>query len=444
MRKTFSHILSIPPRTNCKQVKDRIKNAVGAIRKRSGNNKQLWLDIHDCTSFLPLTAKIKERIYCINNDITSRPVCKHCKTEPVQFLGPSTGYREYCSATCSNIDSEVQQKKKQTCIQNYGVEHPAQSENIRDKMKQTCIQKYGVEHHRQLDGVVERVKQTNLNKFGVPHFSYSHLSDGVINKLFNVDWLTEQHVSKQTSVFEISQNLGVCSKTVLHQLTKHDVPVTKGGKISSGEKQIVNFISKHYDGKIITNDRTLIYPKEIDIYLPELNIAFEYDGLYWHSELSGTSKQYHKNKTTDMANIGIQLYHIFENEWMLKRQLVENKILHLIGCSKQKIYARKCSIVELTNKQANKFIEQYHIQGKVNNSHFNCGLLHNDELVAVCSVGKSRFNSQYEYELMRMCSSVSVVGGMGKLISHVKNTLTSGTMVSYCDRRWGTGQSYLN
>ncbi len=61
-------------------------------------------------------------------------------------------------------------------------------------------------------------------------------------------------------------------------------------KWSKGEKEIVEYVKNNYNYIIKENDRTLIQnPKtnnylELDIWLPELNKAIEYNGKYWHND----------------------------------------------------------------------------------------------------------------------------------------------------------------
>ena len=44
----------------------------------------------------------------------------------------------------------------------------------------------------------------------------------------------------------------------------------------------------------ITNDRSVIPPKELDIYIPSLKIAIECNGCYWHSDMKKTKNQMKK------------------------------------------------------------------------------------------------------------------------------------------------------
>ena len=56
-------------------------------------------------------------------------------------------------------------------------------------------------------------------------------------------------------------------------------------------------------------------PAELDIYLPDLKIAFEVNGLYWHSvnDRSNKTKDYHSRKSDAAIAVGIKLYHIWEH-----------------------------------------------------------------------------------------------------------------------------------
>jgi len=96
------------------------------------------------------------------------------------------------------------------------------------------------------------------------------------------------------------------------------------------EKDLLSFMQSIYPGQIIENDRSILNGKELDIYLPEKKLAFEFDGLYWHSEMF-LPKDYHKNKTNSCESKGVQLIHIFEDDWLYKQDIVKSRISSLIG-----------------------------------------------------------------------------------------------------------------
>jgi len=96
---------------------------------------------------------------------------------------------------------------------------------------------------------------------------------------------------------------------------------------SKGEKEVVAFVREIYDGDVIENDRTILNPKELDIYIPRLNIAIEYNGDYWHSLLP---KGYHENKTNGCLKQGIKLLHLWESDWKENKISCKEKIYNLI------------------------------------------------------------------------------------------------------------------
>jgi hypothetical protein len=101
--------------------------------------------------------------------------------------------------------------------------------------------------------------------------------------------------------------------------------------------------------------------REIDIFIPSKKLAIEYNGLYWHSE-NFIENTYHLDKTEDCLKQDIKLIHIFEDEWIYKKDIVKSRLLNLIGFSENKIYARNCEIKEVNSREALKFLDENHIQ----------------------------------------------------------------------------------
>jgi hypothetical protein len=199
--------------------------------------------------------------------------------------------------------------------------------------------------------------------------------------------------------------------------------------------------------EIIPNDRKILNGKELDIYIPSHNLAIEFDGLYWHSELY-KDKNYHLNKTEICEAKGIKLIHIFEDEWMFKKDIVKSRIKNILGLSDNKIYGRKCIIKEVKTNDKTKFLDKNHIQGSVG-SKVNLGLYYNDELVSIMTFGDLRKNLNQKqekgyYELLRFCNKLNanVIGGADKLLKHFIKTYKPKEIISYADRRWSQGELY--
>jgi len=204
---------------------------------------------------------------------------------------------------------------------------------------------------------------------------------------------------------------------------------------SKAEKEIFKYVSKLSDVEVKRNVKNVFDQKELDIFVSEKNIAVEFNGLYWHSENAGDkTKEYHLEKTKFCEEKGIQLIHIFEDEWIGKQNIVKNRLKHLLGKNENKIYGRNCSLKEVSTEKKNKFLNQHHLQGSVNDQ-VCYGLYYQNNIVSLISFGKARYDDGWE--IYRFCNSdVSVAGGASKLLSKFIENYNPNKIVSYADRRW--------
>ena len=218
-----------------------------------------------------------------------------------------------------------------------------------------------------------------------------------------------------------------------------------GVSISKAEDEINSFLNLFIETK---QRYKLPNKKEIDIFIPELNIGIEYNGLRWHSDLFQKDNLYHLNKTNYCKEQGVRLIHVFEDEWLFKKEIVKSRLLNLIGKTPNKIYARKCEIHIVSSKDAVKFLNENHIQGSLLSS-INLGLYDNKELVSLMSFGHLRRNMGGKkkdgvFELTRFCNKINhnVIGGASKLLNHFEKNHNPYKIVSYADRRWSEGDLY--
>lgn len=201
------------------------------------------------------------------------------------------------------------------------------------------------------------------------------------------------------------------------------------------------------DGKILSSDRSVLTTLELDIYLPDLNLAIEVNGLYWHAEETGKGKFYHKYKTDKCAEKGIQLIHIFEDEWVYKKDICKNRIRAKLGQSR-KIYARKCKIQSIEWGIAKEFLTENHIQGQgAGTPVVSAGLYYDTVLVAVMtftrlSIAKGGKNTVGVYELNRYASIGNVVGGASRLFKFCVSATMPVSVITYADLRWNSGKLY--
>lgn len=180
---------------------------------------------------------------------------------------------------------------------------------------------------------------------------------------------------------------------------------------------------------------------ELDIYVPELSLAIEYNGAYWHSEIFRPI-DYHVKKTEYCELQGIKLIQIFDHEWKTRKQQITDFLLSKKGIL-PKVGARKCSISALSDKEAQAFADKYHIQGGSRGSILCLGLAYEDELVSVCIFG--RHHRQYQKIVLKRFvskSNILVVGGLAKLSKAASQILKS-DIITWADRRITNGASYI-
>lgn len=113
--------------------------------------------------------------------------------------------------------------------------------------------------------------------------------------------------------------------------------------VSRAEKDFVEFL-KGFGFSLLEHDRSVIGPYELDAYIPEKKLAFEFNGMFWHSEQAGKDRNYHLEKTRLCGEKGIRLVHVFEDEWRDGRAIAESRIKDMLGVHENTVFARKCSI----------------------------------------------------------------------------------------------------
>lgn len=351
------------------------------------------------------------------------------------------------------LNSEfVKQKSRKTKLEKYGDENY----NNRVKAKKTFLEKYGFDHPLKNDKIKEKTIRKQIEKYGKLGFNtekqkrnreinfYNNLikrNNNLLKPLFSLeDFLDRDNKYKK---FDFECN--TCKNIVTGHVVDGIIPrclvcFPYNHKISNSEREIVDFIKSLNISNIEENNREILKGKELDIYLPEYNLAIEFDGLYWHSELLGKDKNYHLNKTLECEKQNIQLLHIFEDEWLNKQDIIKNIIKVKLGILENKVFARKCIINEIENQKD--FLNENHIQGYTP-SFKNLGLYFENKLVSLLTFSKSRYNKRYDWEIIRFVNKkgYNVIGGFSKLLKYFRNNY-SGSIITYSDRRLFDGKVY--
>jgi len=345
---------------------------------------------------------------------------------------------------------DIQRKKLDTCIQNHGESTPSKTKAVKEKTKQTNLVRYGTISPSQNDTVKTKQRRSQKSAF------YSDIIFG--NRLpFNITPLfsREQYLDNSRSS-EYKFKCNDCGATFFDHLANGRIPrcfgcfPTQSAAVSSKyEQEIYDFIISIYSNPVIRNSYQVISPTEIDIFIPGKNIAIEFNGLYWHSELSGKKdRNYHLNKTNSCEKKGVQLFHIFEDEWVTKKDIMKAKLSSLLCSSTNRVFARKCEVREVPTNIKNDFLANNHIQGS-DKSSVKLGLFHMNELQAVmtfCNIrlplNRHNMSNKQVFELSRYATNCQVVGGAGKLLAYFIKNFSVEKIETYADRRFSCGNLY--
>ena len=236
----------------------------------------------------------------------------YCNTcgKPTEFINLTYGYKNYCCKQCRYSDPVVIHNRKQTILSRYGFDVPLKNKEVAKRIgkkssktkheikaafiaehpelitKEQLIEKYGWMWY--WDNVIEPVKMLQ----GGRYTNYYHISD----------------ISKIETYIE----------ETIHNNRSHK------------EMELLRYVQSIYSGTIKHDCKTIITPKEIDIYLPDLKLGIEFNGTRYHSIELGTSKMYHLDKSLRCREQGIRLIHIyefedFEEQKRLLKDLIEGK-----------------------------------------------------------------------------------------------------------------------
>ena len=243
--------------------------------------------------------------------------CLNCGKETF-FHRLSTGYLKYCSNTCQmayqmktnhngcldrKIKNEQKEKEKhEKCIQLFGEDN----KNNRIKLgllnsgdnfiktnseafNKTIKNKYGIEFYTKTEEFKINKAKKDWYRFKQKHDSntitflrkneHSYTAHcNICNKNFEINFPQFR--------YRLKRNINLCTNCK---------PLRRGGKNKSLlETMIYDYVNEIYDGIVLHNTRKIISPKELDIWLPEIKLGIEFNGMYWHADP-------HRFKSTDIV-----------------------------------------------------------------------------------------------------------------------------------------------
>lgn len=344
---------------------------------------------------------------------------------------------------------------KKSCQEKYGVNNPMQVQEIARKStnthislygsrylyessKKTCMELYNVDNFMKVKSFADKNFQARIEKFGgvqnFPNYKVTHQKFLDLRlkqvKELGLEWVNSDDFcgkyKNNGPVYYIFKCLkcGHIFKGNFHGTgPKCDTCHPRGHGISLEETDVYNFVKSIYKGDIERHNRTVLKRKELDIFFPDLKIAIEYDGVYWHGFSKNTKKSleqfvddinFKRNRCEEKE---IRLITISEMDWIYHKERFKC-FLEDLFLPRKRIYARNCILVNIEDYIAEDFCNKYHLHGFVDNYDICYGLIYNTELVSVAVFEKN----EDEFQCSRYCckGNIDIVGGLQKIASHFK------------------------
>lgn len=280
-----------------------------------------------------------------------------------------------------------------------------------------------------------RARQSKLAGFGNFH-ELAHLAHGTTYEYHpetftDVQTATKITCSKHGDFWQIPRNhttLGAgCPRCI--------------NSISRGEDEVAQFLEQL--GLRVERRVRPTGAWELDIVLPDLMVAIEFCGIYWHGE-NFKSPSYHQNKLRQANDAGYRLVTIFSDEWEQMTKRVQAHLRAMAGLN-HKVGARTHRVVKVGWAQARDFLAQFHLQGAGRPAAHCYALVDESGVInEVATWGTDRFSNSGAAELLRLCSrpGITVVGGVSKLVRAFQKDTGAQRLMTFADLRWGTGNAY--
>ena len=359
---------------------------------------------------------------------------------------------------------KANKKREETNLKKYGVKHNSEIKEVVEKRKETHLKNHGytsnllnpewvksVEDKRyklygfrnagQIEEVKKKKKKTLFERYGVDNPNKIHYSE-LAKKILNSDSEFKKTWNKFNSVIEMSNYLGVSTSTVKNygRFYLIDDIISEKSYLEFEMKCFLDSLNLVYR----KNDRTILKGKEVDFFIPEYSIAIEMNGLYWHNERKLLErgldpKFYHYNKWKECESLGINLISIFEDDWLYKKQIIHSILRTKFGFLEKGVYARNTFCSRLSFSESKDFLNKHHIQGFSKGMHF--GAKHNEELVGLITIGKSRNNKNLEIKRFST-NGKNNPGLFSKLLKFSQQELEFRSIETFSDNKYFTGEMY--
>lgn len=311
---------------------------------------------------------------------------------------------------------EARKKARLTMMEHLGVPYALQSQEVREKSKETCLKKYGVENAASARPVIEKRLETSRKKYGkVMPFNRKECYD-------------KQHDT-------IMKRYGVrCATLIPHVLEQ-----TERVRISRFN---LEFEKKLNDLGYETELEKPIIQKIFDIHIPSIHTLVEIDPTYTHNfvgnhwDPNGLPRYYHIDKTRLAEENGFKCIHVWDWDDTAKITEYIAPRIHLDSDDFE--------IYRLNKEPTDDFLKDNSIYGTCKGQILNLGLVKDQDIYQVISLGKAIHSKDHNVEILRMCTKLgySFNDGYKKLFSYITSEYGLYNLIAYCDHAKSDGSEY--
>lgn len=262
---------------------------------------------HECCNIRSLAVHVA-RAHKISKEIyyktylakSGEGYCKLCG-KPTAFHSLTQGFYTHCSKNCTNKDPDTEKHREETMLIRYGVRQAAKNRDILDKCKLTYKERTGYDCPAQNPAVkiqMQKYRDENRQKFLDERKKGGKTYQKTMENKF-IEFIKPYNLEliNWNNKEDITIKCIICNNTMEHirngfiynRIKKNLIPCSyclpKPIQTSFKEQIFKLFVKENYTGTIIENDRTILGNNfEIDIFLPNKNMGFEFDGTYWHAD----------------------------------------------------------------------------------------------------------------------------------------------------------------
>lgn len=292
----------------------------------------LIAEVENVTSFLDPSMRMFARLCVIYHNIQTQPTCLTCGSKITDVFKRAKiplGFPSFCSTKCNVTNSVTKQKRKLTCLDRYGTTNPATSLVIKQKIKN----RFDELGHQMRDPII---KQQAIETRYKNNKRYKNVNDCDQERVFNLlndkEWLANQHQVLKKSGSQIAKELNVSHSLIVHSFKYLNLPFINVFS-SASENELYEYIKSIVSQNTVISKgvKRFVGRYEVDIYIPTHKLAFEFNGIYRHSDACGKLPNYHNKKSSMCHELCVDLIHIYESDWVHKnsqtKKLIKNIIL---------------------------------------------------------------------------------------------------------------------